>query len=383
MKNSSAYGTFIAGQLAVVAILFQGCQTYSPGGRSAFGGSEARERELEESTVVTLGGDRKATTVAPVVVPAGTVGAPGTYPEFVLGPGVETKDPHAGLIKRPTRHVPAPAPTVNGAGYKPSYESTSKLTDGGKYKIYVVKSGDTAGEIANSHGLRKAEFVKLNNISDPGKIRVGQQFKVPADGKSISGAKSSQTASVSGANTYSVVSGDTIGGIALKHHMKSSDLMAMNGITDPKKLRVGQKLRISGAASSPTEGAGKTVTEATKAGETGSVPEVKIPAADGIAEPTGDALAPLLDLGVKNEVAPVVPEIKKPEIPSVQPPVPAGSAVKPKASGVQDYTVREEDDIYSVALKFRVRPMDIRTANNLSGNTLVPGSVIKIPASAE
>lgn len=379
MKNSSAYGTFIAGQLAVVAILFQGCQTYSPGGRTAFGGSEARERELDEGTVVTLGGDRKTATVAPVAVPAGTVGAPGTYPEFVLG-GSEAKDPHAGLIKRPTRHVPAPPPSVTGPGYRTPSVSTSKMTDGGKYKIYVVKSGDTAGEIANSHGLRKAEFIKLNNIADANKIRVGQQFKVPADGKSISGGKSTQTASASGGNTYTVASGDTIGGIALKYRMKSSDLMAMNGITDPKKLRVGQKLRIGGSSSAPAEGAVKSIV-----GAEAVVPEVKIPEADGVAEPTGDALAPLLDQGVKNNPSSVVPEIKPAVVPAVTPPVSAVSAVavKPKTAGTQDYTVREEDDIYSVALKFRVRPMDIRTANDLSGNTLVPGSVIKIPASAE
>lgn len=47
--------------------------------------------------------------------------------------------------------------------------------------------------------------------------------------------------------TYTVVKGDTLSGIAKKFSTSVNDLVSLNGIADPNKIRAGQVLRVSGA----------------------------------------------------------------------------------------------------------------------------------------
>ncbi len=44
--------------------------------------------------------------------------------------------------------------------------------------------------------------------------------------------------------SYTVVKGDTPVSIAKKLHVSYDDLLKLNKITDPKKLKIGQKLRV-------------------------------------------------------------------------------------------------------------------------------------------
>lgn len=45
---------------------------------------------------------------------------------------------------------------------------------------------------------------------------------------------------------YTIVKGDTLYSIAKKHGVNHQDLAKWNNITNPKRLRLGQKLRLSG-----------------------------------------------------------------------------------------------------------------------------------------
>lgn len=380
MKKTSTYTAILAGQMITAGLLIQGCRVYQPGERSLLGGRTSTA-EPREATVVTLSGESKAaagagaTTITPKpVVPAGQVGAPGTYNEFIVGEGV--KDPHAGLTKLKTKHVPPPPPAIKPAA---SASSAPSFTADGKYKLYRVKSGDTAGQIANSHGMRLADFLAVNGIKSANTIRVGQQFKVPADGKPMAkGRAGASAAAASDGGTYSVVAGDSLSVIAHKHGMKTAELMALNGITDANKIRVGQKLRVKGSAK-----AAPTV-EKTKPAEDKPA-EVK-PVEDAVApvEPVDNGTAPtsieslLKDVGSTTSV-PKTPVVATPPTPAVATPVVATPAV----AGAREHVVREGEDIYAIALHYKVRPVDIRSLNNLTSNVLTAGMVIKIPPAAQ
>ena len=60
-------------------------------------------------------------------------------------------------------------------------------------------------------------------------------------------ASSATTASTDGGKTYIVVKGDNPVSIAKKHKVSESDLLAINHIDDPRKLKIGQKLIIPAA----------------------------------------------------------------------------------------------------------------------------------------
>jgi LysM repeat protein len=56
---------------------------------------------------------------------------------------------------------------------------------------------------------------------------------------------------VTGSATHTVASGETLGGIAVKHHVTVGALKATNHIADERKLRVGQVLTIPGGKAAP------------------------------------------------------------------------------------------------------------------------------------
>jgi murein DD-endopeptidase MepM/ murein hydrolase activator NlpD len=47
--------------------------------------------------------------------------------------------------------------------------------------IYVVKSGDSLGRIANGYGMRSAELAALNGIDPAAPIKVGQKLRLPSN----------------------------------------------------------------------------------------------------------------------------------------------------------------------------------------------------------
>lgn len=50
---------------------------------------------------------------------------------------------------------------------------------GSGYIIYTVKEGDTIWNILKNYpGVTETEVIRLNNLSDGGKIRAGQQLKI-------------------------------------------------------------------------------------------------------------------------------------------------------------------------------------------------------------
>jgi LysM repeat protein/predicted chitinase len=136
-------------------------------------------------------------------------------------------------------------------------------------KTYIVQSGDTLSGIAVRFNMTQAELQKLNNISDPNKIRVGQELLVYGsdDGGGSDPAPTPDT------TTYTVRSGDYLGGIALRFDMTLAQIQELNGISNPDQIYVGQVLTVfdngsGGGGTNPgdddpvdTGGTGKYVSE--------------------------------------------------------------------------------------------------------------------------
>ena len=69
----------------------------------------------------------------------------------------------------------------------------------------------------------------------------------PASAKHAAASK----VAAAGVATHTVASGETLGGIAVKHHVTVGALKATNHIADERKLRVGQVLTIPGGKAAP------------------------------------------------------------------------------------------------------------------------------------
>ena len=118
------------------------------------------------------------------------------------------------------------------------------------YRTYIVQRGDTLSGIAQRFDTTVDELVKLNDISNPNLIYIGEILKIPTT-KNIK-----RTASVSEhmhTLTYVVEEGDTLSTIARRFNTTVAELVRINNIQNPNLIYVGQVLKIETSASSNDE----------------------------------------------------------------------------------------------------------------------------------
>lgn len=133
-------------------------------------------------------------------------------------------------------------PWTNVLRYSETSSSVGSNTISGD-TVYTVKAGDTLSGIAAKYGTTYQKLAAYNGISNPNKISVGQKIKIPGAGSSGS------TSSGGGDTVYTVKAGDTLSGIAAKYGTTYQTLAAYNGISNPNKISVGQKIKIPGGSS--------------------------------------------------------------------------------------------------------------------------------------
>jgi LysM repeat protein len=115
-------------------------------------------------------------------------------------------------------------------------------------RVVVVQPGDTLSEIALKHGISVAQLRALNGIADPNRIYAGQRLQLTGVAGSATLAPTPERTDV----VYVVARGETLTGIARRHGSSIAAIVAANGIANPSFLRVGQRLTIPGAASTPS-----------------------------------------------------------------------------------------------------------------------------------
>lgn len=156
---------------------------------------------------------------------------------------------------------------------------------------YTVKRGDTLSKIANQYDT-SVRAIKAANGKTSDLIRVGETLVIPVGGTASTSVAPSSSASVptptpapstnsnlritSGNRTHTVKSGEYPATIARKYGMTTGELLALNGITDPRKLQVGQVLKVSGSGSAANVDS-RTETVVAPAAATTLTPATRVP----------------------------------------------------------------------------------------------------------
>ncbi|GAB2729605.1 hypothetical protein GCM10027038_29940 [Arthrobacter bambusae] len=163
----------------------------------------------------------------------------------IIYPGQQIK--LTGSASAPSAPAPAPAPAASPAT-TPAPSSASS---------YTVVPGDTLSGIAARHGVALSDVFSWNGLNGrsiiyPGqKIKVGPGTNAPAPSAPAPAAPAPAAPALAGTGSYTIKSGDTLGGIASRVGVSLSSLLSANKLSMSTIIYPGQKLAIPGAPAAP------------------------------------------------------------------------------------------------------------------------------------
>lgn len=141
----------------------------------------------------------------------------------------------------------APATAVAQKSTKSAVKSSGR-----SLASHTVKSGETAYAISRKYGISFDELCAVNGGKDAlSRLSPGQVLKIPSGG-STAVAQSSKPApktsaaprSTARVAEYSVQSGETLWSISRKFNMKPMELLALNGMDQSTRVKVGDTVKV-------------------------------------------------------------------------------------------------------------------------------------------
>ena len=224
--------------------------------------------------------------------------------------------------------------------------------------LYFVQPGDTLPAIASRFRIASEDLLRLNSLADPQTLFAGQpvQVRSPQAPPAAPGATPPLEA-----DSYTVVAGDTLSGIAEATGISVPELVRLNGLADAHLVRAGQTLRLGAPAPSRrpqrvyTVAAGDTLE--TIAGRYG------VSVAD-LARWNSLPNAHLIKVGQQLRLGPT------------------GESQPPSSVAGRRYTVQPGDTVSTVAARFGLAQDGLLRANRLSdADRVAAGRVLVLPAS--
>ena len=253
-------------------------------GGSTGGSGQKPPSEVKTPLVAKVAEAPKATKPAPSTAKGAEVAvsennAGSTHGLLASARGMLAKVAGVGVAATGVSKAGAQSPATETSNAVNPAEGAAETTSANK--TYIVRAGDTMTRIASSLGVAIPDLEKINGMTEKSVIQVGQVLKVPEkaiaqaaagaatgvnnvaeSATKIPGAVASAVNGVASASTnasapadatgapmteYTVVKGDNPYKIAKKFKITPDELMKANGITDPKKIQIGQQLKIPAA----------------------------------------------------------------------------------------------------------------------------------------
>ena len=194
-------------------------------------------------------------------------------------------------------------------------------------QTYTVQPGDNLYRIALRFGLTVEQIASANGITNPAQIYAGQVLTIPTG--------SGSQGSTGGTTSYTIQAGDTLYSIARRFNTTVDRLVALNGLTNPNALRIGQVLVVPGQA---------TTTPATATPAASTTPTTPAPTAT--TAPTSTPIPPTATPTPQQRVT---------------------------------YTVKAGDTLSQIAVRFGTSYQQLAILNGLENpNLIYPGEVLII-----
>ncbi len=149
--------------------------------------------------------------------------------------------------------APAAAAAIAATTPQPAPREVAKVSPNSSHTIHIVKEGETLTKIAFAYSTGVPDLVSTNKLKSPGDIHAGQALTIPGAKQTpkIAATPEVKPAQISAqkntampAKIYVVRKGDTALKIAREHGCSYDELMKLNNVKDPKKIQLGQELKL-------------------------------------------------------------------------------------------------------------------------------------------
>ena len=330
------------------------------------------------STASTASSSQHATSTARYTVRRGdTLGAIAARHRVSIGSIKSANNMRGSLIK------PGQVLMIPGASGR-YYDTPSGGAAITKTTTYRVKPGDTLGAIASRYNVSVSTIKSANRLKGS-TIMAGQELTIPyISGSSTAYAASGSGASASGSSSYSsgatkytVRSGDTLSGIAARHGVSMSSIQSANNMRGTVVKR-GQKLTIPGSSSSSRAVASAPVEHASSTG--GSRTTYRVQSGDTLGKIAQMHGVSMSSIQAANNLRGTI--VQRGQVLTI-PGSSGGSAAASSGGGSRSsssrYTVKSGDTLSGIAAGNGVSVASLRSANNISGNTIRSGQTLVIP----
>ncbi|MDI9546637.1 MAG: LysM peptidoglycan-binding domain-containing protein [Chloroflexota bacterium] len=255
---------------------------------------------------------------------------------------------------------------------------------------HIVQAGESLSQIALRYGIDMAELMDLNGIINPDAIYQGQKLRLthvmstgaamaaPPQAEAPGPSPSAVNRAIATRNrTYRVQPGDDLTAIAVRHGVDSAALAAINGLSGPGVLALGQELILPATSLELQVERPRPAT---------SQEEYIVQAGDSlgmIAERFGLTLAELMEANYianpdtvyigQRLLIPVEPDVTGDPAPSI------ADIGRPR-SGFYYYTVKPGDTLSELAREFDTTVLAILEYNDLPDpETVYNGLALRIP----
>jgi LysM repeat protein len=229
----------------------------------------------------------------------------------------------------------------------------------------TVRPGDTLGGIAARHGVTTTSLARFNGISSADVLSIGRSLAVPMR---LGGVSPGRVSSRSG--SYTVRSGDTLSGIAVRFGVSVGSIVHQNNLSSAQLVVAGTRLRVGRGG--------------------GTQPAAQVGASGDYTVRTGDTLSSIAArFGTNAQALARANRIGNPNVVIVGTRLRVnggggGAATSASTGGaVGGYTVQSGDNLSSIAARFGTSVQSLAQINGITNsNVITVGTRLRVPGAS-